>query len=60
MPEMNGYELCKHIKSNEGTREIPVFLVTSLSATEDVLAALNCGADSFVTKRYHENFFRNK
>ena len=30
MPEMNGYELCKEIKSNEATIGIPVILLTSL------------------------------
>ena len=56
MPEMNGYELCKHIKANKRTCEIPVFLVTALSATEDVLIALSCGADGFITKPYSEKY----
>jgi len=56
MPEMNGYELCKHIKANKETCEIPVFLVTALSATEDVLIALSCGADGFITKPYSEKY----
>lgn len=53
MPEMNGYELCQHLKANEHTRSIPVLLLTSLSEVDDVFQALACGADSFVIKPYH-------
>lgn len=56
MPEMNGYELCKAIKSNEATADIPVILLTSLSNSEDVLEGLACGADNFLTKPYSEKY----
>ena len=51
MPEMDGFTLCKKIKS-ETTSEIPVILLTSLSDPEDVLKGLECGADNFITKPY--------
>ena len=50
MPQMNGYELCKQIKSDQRTREITVILLTILSNIEDVFKAVDCGADSFITK----------
>ncbi|MGA2624838.1 MAG: PAS domain S-box protein [Bacteroidota bacterium] len=56
MPEMNGYELCKQIKLDDGNRDIPVILLTSLSNSEDVLEGLACGADNFITKPYSEDF----
>jgi len=56
MPEMNGYDLCKAIKSNETTSDIPVILLTSLSNSEDVLEGLACGADNFLTKPYSEKY----
>ncbi|HUW06943.1 MAG TPA: response regulator [Williamwhitmania sp.] len=56
MPEMDGYELCKAIKSNETTSDIPVILLTSLSNSEDVLEGLACGADNFLTKPYSEKY----
>ncbi len=56
MPEMDGFELCKEIKSNEQIQEIPVILLTSLSRSEDVMEALACGADNFLTKPYSENY----
>ena len=54
MPEMNGYELCKHIKSSDRLKDIPVILLTALSDTEDVIKALECKANNFLTKPYDE------
>src|SRR4030042_3541668 len=48
MPEMNGFELCEKIKSDERTEDIPVILLTSLSDPEAVLEGLSCGPDSFI------------
>ncbi len=56
MPGMNGYELCRKIKSDEGIRDIPVILLTSLVSSEDVLEGLACGADIFISKPYSEEY----
>jgi len=56
MPEMNGYELCRRIKSADIKRDIPVILLTSLTSAEDVLDGLECGADNFITKPYDEEY----
>ena len=56
MPEMNGYQLCKEIKSSQSTLDIPVILLTSLSRSEDVLEGISCGADNFITKPYREDY----
>jgi len=56
MPELNGYKLCEHLKADEATRLIPVILLTSLSDVEDVLEALVCGADSFISKPYSKDY----
>ena len=55
MPVLDGYGLCRQIKSLYRFKEIPVVLLTSLSDTEDVFNALTSGADSFVTKPYNES-----
>ena len=55
MPEMDGYELCRQIKSNESYRDISVILLTSLSQPQAVIWALQCGADKFLTKPYEES-----
>ena len=56
MPEMNGYELCNEIKSNEAIFDVPVILLTSLSNSEDILEGISCGADNFITKPYREDY----
>ncbi|MCX8026561.1 MAG: response regulator [Thermodesulfovibrionales bacterium] len=56
MPEINGYELCKAIKNNEDTKNIPVVLLTNLSEPDDVIMGLECGADNFITKPYEREF----
>ncbi len=54
MPEMDGYELCKHVKSHDHLKDIPVMLLTALSDPEDVIKALANGANNFISKPYEE------
>jgi two-component system, NtrC family, sensor kinase len=56
MPVMNGYDLCKEIKREEKTRNIPIILLTALSNARDVALALQSGADNFITKPYHPDY----
>jgi signal transduction histidine kinase len=56
MPVMDGYELCRRIKSDPNLRDMPVILLTSLSAPEDIVRGLECGADNFIVKPYEEAF----
>ena len=55
MPEMDGYELCRRIKADSSTEDIPVILLTSFSDSGDVFDGLSCGADNFITKPFNEN-----
>ncbi len=52
MPEMDGYELCRAIRSNESLRDIYIVLLTSHSDPTDVLHGLESGGDSFIAKPY--------
>src|ERR1700726_3113053 len=56
MPEMDGYELCQRIRSNECIADLPVILLTSLSDSEDVFKGLECGADNFITKPCEQDY----
>lgn len=60
MPEMDGYELCTHIRADERLKDIPIILLTALSDPHDVIRALECGADNFVTKPYNESFLLSR
>jgi len=54
--DIDGYTLCKAIKSVVSTTYIPVILLTTLSGTEDILDCLECGADNFITKPFDEYY----
>jgi two-component system, cell cycle response regulator len=60
MPEMDGFELCRQIKSDHRLRNVPVILLTSLASMGDVLNGLKCGADNFITKPYNEDFLLSR
>jgi len=47
---MNGYTVCKKIKNNEETRNIPVLMLTVLTGKEDRRKAMKAGADYFMSK----------
>ena len=55
MPEIDGYELCRRMKSDPKLSDIPVLLVTFLSDPGDILRGLDCGADNIITKPYQED-----
>jgi signal transduction histidine kinase len=56
MPEMDGWELCRQIKADAYLKDISVVLLTTLSDPEDVVRALEFGADNFFTKPYDEHY----
>ncbi|NRR28960.1 response regulator [Oxalobacteraceae bacterium] len=60
MPEMDGYELCRAIKSDPALRDIPVILVTSLTDPKDIIRGIECGADNFIRKPYAEDYLLNR
>ncbi len=52
MPEMDGYEMCKRIRSDEDFKGVGVILLTCLSEPHDVIRGLVAGADNFLPKPY--------
>ena len=50
MPNMDGFEVCKRLKSNPKTHHIPVVIVTALDQPSDRVRGLEAGADDFLTK----------
>jgi signal transduction histidine kinase/ligand-binding sensor domain-containing protein/DNA-binding response OmpR family regulator len=60
MPEMNGIELCKKIKSDARTAQIPVILLTALTTEEDQLAGLDSGANDYILKPFNFEILLSK
>ncbi|HYD75527.1 sensor histidine kinase [Ramlibacter sp.] len=52
MPGMNGYELCRALKADPDLGDVPVMIVTSLREVEDIIRALDCGADTLLRKPF--------
>jgi signal transduction histidine kinase/DNA-binding response OmpR family regulator/ligand-binding sensor domain-containing protein len=56
MPEMDGLELTKKIKSDSQTSHIPVILLTAVTDMESKLAGMKAGADDYITKPFSSEF----
>ncbi len=50
MPDMDGFEVCRRLKTTPTTAHLPVVIVTALDQPRDRLAGLDAGADDFLTK----------
>src|SRR5262249_5572219 len=50
MPDMDGFEVCRRLKSSPVTHHIPVVIVTALDQPSDRVRGLEAGADDFLTK----------
>ncbi len=54
MPGMNGFETCQVLKSEEGTRHIPVVFISAKSEMEDMLMGFSVGGADYINKPFHE------
>ncbi len=53
MPELDGYEVCRRLKADERTRDIPVLFLSALSQPEDETRGFDCGGDDFIHKPFN-------
>ena len=53
MPRMSGFEVCRKIKSDPQTRDIPIIMVTALNELGDIERGVESGTDDFITKPFN-------
>ena len=53
MPKLNGFEVCKVLKTEPDTKFIPVIMVTALNELEDKIKGMDSGADDFLSKPFN-------
>ena len=58
MPDMDGFEVCRRLKADDRTRDIPVIFMTALSETEDKVRGFSIGAVDYITKPFNPDLIR--
>lgn len=58
MPEMDGYEVLSHIKSDMTLRDIPVIMISALDAIESVVRCIELGAEDYLPKPFNPTLLR--
>ncbi len=54
MPDMNGYEVCQRLKSDEKTKDVPIIFISALSEVFDKVKAFEVGGIDYITKPFQE------
>ena len=52
MPKMDGFEVCRQLRSNEKTRELPIIMLSGHAHDEQINAGLKAGATQYITKPF--------
>ena len=60
MPEMSGIEFIKAVRSNAATKHLPVLMVTSKAAEDDVVQARHAGVSNYMVKPFTTDMIREK
>jgi len=60
MPEMDGAELCRRIKSDRRTQLVPILMLTNVGGSENEIQGIAAGADEFLTKPLHPEVVRTR
>jgi two-component system chemotaxis response regulator CheY len=60
MPEMSGIDFVKAVRSNDNTKELPVLMVTTNAAEDDIKEALKAGVSNYVVKPFTPDTIKEK
>lgn len=55
MPGMDGFEVCRHLKNDPTTRDIPIVFLTAKSHIDDIMKGFELGAVDYITKPFSAN-----
>jgi diguanylate cyclase len=53
MPEMDGYQVCSHLKNNPSTQQIPIIFISAIENVEEKIEAFTVGGIDFINKPFH-------
>jgi two-component system chemotaxis response regulator CheY len=60
MPEMSGIDFIRAVRANDATKQLPVLMVTTNAAEDDIVAALKAGVNNYVVKPFTTDTIREK
>jgi two-component system chemotaxis response regulator CheY len=60
MPEMNGIDFIRALRSSEKTKDKPILMVTTNAAKDDIVEALRAGVNNYIVKPFTPDTFREK
>jgi two-component system chemotaxis response regulator CheY len=60
MPEMSGIEFIRQLRATQSTRDLPVLMVTTNAAKDDIVEALRAGVNNYVVKPFTSDTMKEK
>jgi len=60
MPNIDGYEVCRKLKSNTDTKDIPVIMLTAKHNTDDLKTAIQADVDEYITKPFEPELLKKR
>lgn len=60
MPNIDGYEVCRKLKSDPKTQHIPIIMLTAKHEMDDLKEAIKVGADEYITKPFEPDFLKKR
>ncbi|MFZ6688493.1 HD domain-containing phosphohydrolase [Undibacterium sp. SXout11W] len=60
MPDMDGYQVCQHLKNDPATKDIPVIFLTAKNSLDDEQYGLDLGAVDFISKPFNPTIFLSR